>query len=195
MEESLVTVKTSTHVLPLVKNLTLSISIRITISKTIMEAPSIEFTTIQTSSRWIQIHETRTLKILIIKQTKNQNKRTQNFNNNKNSNPRLQNHTSSNNQINFWIQPQVQRQAIPVIFYTEGISIETFSFVQREWQKTQNKLNGETTRKNKHRSHFSSNFFTLRSTYNNINRSFSWNWITEQRPTSFQSNWVNRISI
>ena len=50
LEESLVTVKRSTHVTPFVKNITLTVSIRFTISTTIMEATSIEITTIQTAS-------------------------------------------------------------------------------------------------------------------------------------------------
>ena len=56
--------------------------------------------------------------------TQNQSQRQQNFNNN-NSNPRPQNHTCSNNQIRSWIRPQVQFPAIPVILYTEDVSIET----------------------------------------------------------------------
>ena len=67
--------------------------------------------------------------------TQNQSQRQQNFNNN--SNPRPQNHTCSNNQISSWIRPQVQLQAIPVILYTEDVSIETNALLDSGSDNTQ----------------------------------------------------------
>ena len=69
-------------------------------------------------------------------QTDTQNQRQQNFSNN-NSNPRPQNHTCSNNQNNSWIRPQVQFQFIPVIFYTEDVSIETYALLNSGSDNTQ----------------------------------------------------------
>ena len=68
--------------------------------------------------------------------TQNQSQRQQNFNSN-NSNPRPQNHTCSNNQISSWIRPQVQLQAIPVILYTEDVSIETYALLDSGSDSTQ----------------------------------------------------------
>ena len=69
MEEWLVTIITTTHVIRFVKTITLTVSIRITIPTTTMEAPSIETITIRTTSCQIQIHDNRTPDILITKQT------------------------------------------------------------------------------------------------------------------------------
>ena len=100
-------------------------------------------------------------------ETQNQSQRQQNFSNN---NPRPQNHTCSNNQISSWIRPQVQLQAIPVILYTEDVSIETCSFGQRERQHSNNKLNGKSTR-NKNTDHIA---VPISSLYGeNILKSFS----------------------
>ena len=55
------------------------------------------------------------------------------------------------------------------------INRNIFYFGQREWQKTNNKLNGKTARNKKHRSRCSANFFTLRRKYHCINISTSRN--------------------
>ena len=68
--------------------------------------------------------------------TQNQSQRQKNFNN-YNSYPRPQNHTCSNNQISSWIRPQVQLQAVPVILYTEGVSIETYDLLDSGSDNTQ----------------------------------------------------------
>ena len=68
--------------------------------------------------------------------TQIQNQKQQNFNNN-NSNPRLQNHICSNKQITSWIRPQIQLQAIPVILYTEDVSIETYVLLDSGSDNTQ----------------------------------------------------------
>ena len=65
--------------------------------------------------------------------TQNQSQRQQNFN----SNPRPQNYTCSNNQISLWIRPQVQLQAIPVILYTEEVSMETYALLDSRSDNTQ----------------------------------------------------------
>ena len=49
-EEWLVTIITKTHVILLVKTITLSVPIRIAISTTTMEAPSVEIITLRTTS-------------------------------------------------------------------------------------------------------------------------------------------------
>ena len=68
--------------------------------------------------------------------TQNQSHRQQNFNSN-NSNPRPQNRTCSINQISSWIQLQNQFQAIPVILYTEDVSIETYALLDSGSDNTQ----------------------------------------------------------
>ena len=121
----------------LVKIITLTVSIRITIPTTTMEAPSKEITTIRTTFTLnTNSRQQNTGHSHNQTDTQNQSQRQQNFNNN-NSNPRPQNHTCSNNQISLWIRLQVQLQAIPVIFYTDDESKETYALLDSGSDNTQ----------------------------------------------------------
>ena len=124
--------------------------------------------------------------------TQIQSQRQQNCNNN--SNPRPQNHTCSNNQISSWIQPQVHLQAIPVILYTEDVSIETNTLLDSWSDNTQITNSMAKALGIKNTDHIA---VPISSRYGEhiITSTEVGNWITEQHPTSFQPTGVRHVSI